>query len=199
MAVNEENRGARKTQTLRMSIVMWKKCRTWYRTADVIISPGERKQKHTIIIWQNCSTRQENLTTIYGLTRINGATNDPPQRIPSPVIKPVVKLIKSFFCQEAGGTVVEVPGCDIKVKVRQDSSGGKTINVMNDDADSTYGSNSWMTLSNLNTEKSLVENAEEGKERSHGSLWCVCCIVLSMLSYSASRGLTEDSGHRQDQ
>lgn len=41
---------------------------------------------------------------------------------------------------------------------------------MNDDAGSTYGSNSWMTLSNLNTEKSLVENAEEGKEKSHGSL-----------------------------
>lgn len=29
---------------------------------------------------------------------------------------------------------------------------------------STYGSNSWMTLSNLKTEKSLVEKAEEGRK-----------------------------------
>lgn len=41
MAVKEENKGARKTQTLRMSMVMWKKCRTWYRTAEVIINPGD--------------------------------------------------------------------------------------------------------------------------------------------------------------
>lgn len=40
MAVKEEKRGARKTQTLRMSMVMWKKFRTWYRAADVIIRPG---------------------------------------------------------------------------------------------------------------------------------------------------------------
>ncbi len=47
MAVKEENKGARKTQTLRMSMVMWKKCRTWYRTAEVIISPGEREERET--------------------------------------------------------------------------------------------------------------------------------------------------------
>lgn len=45
MAVKEENKGARKTQTLRMSMVTWKKCRTWYRTAEVIISPGEREER----------------------------------------------------------------------------------------------------------------------------------------------------------
>lgn len=43
MDVKEENKGARKTQTLRMSMVMWKKCRTWYRTAEVIISPVREK------------------------------------------------------------------------------------------------------------------------------------------------------------
>ncbi|TNN76604.1 hypothetical protein EYF80_013056 [Liparis tanakae] len=41
------------------------------------------------------------------LTWINGPTNDPPQRIPCPVVKPVVKLIESFFCQEAGGQTEE--------------------------------------------------------------------------------------------
>lgn len=45
MAVKEENKGARKTQTLRMSIVMWKKCKTWYRTAEVIISPEKTKHR----------------------------------------------------------------------------------------------------------------------------------------------------------
>ena len=49
MAVKEENRGAKKTQTLRMSMVMWKKCRTWYRTAEVIISPGEREEMEVFI------------------------------------------------------------------------------------------------------------------------------------------------------
>lgn len=51
-------------------------------------------------------------------TWINGTTNDPPQWIPCPVIKPIMKLIKPFFCQEAGGTVVEVPEDYIKVKLR---------------------------------------------------------------------------------
>lgn len=46
--MKEENKGARKTQTLRMSMVMWKKCKTWYRTAEVIISPGEREQRHGV-------------------------------------------------------------------------------------------------------------------------------------------------------
>lgn len=40
------------------------------------------------------------------------------------------------------------------------------------DRSSTYGSNSWMTLSNLKTEKSLVENAE-GKAH-NGSMNCGC-------------------------
>lgn len=43
-------------------------------------------------------------------TWINGATNNSPQRIPSPVIKPVMKLVKSFFCQETSCTVVEISG-----------------------------------------------------------------------------------------
>ena len=49
-------------------------------------------------------------------TWINGATNDPPKRIPCPVIKPVVELVKSFFCQEAGRTVVEVPEGEMKAR-----------------------------------------------------------------------------------
>lgn len=49
MAVKEENKGARKTQTLRMSMVMWKKCRMWYRTADVIISPSEGQDREKLI------------------------------------------------------------------------------------------------------------------------------------------------------
>lgn len=48
IAVKEENKGARKTQTLRMSMVMWKKCRMWYRTAEVIISPGETEQRRGV-------------------------------------------------------------------------------------------------------------------------------------------------------
>lgn len=43
-------------------------------------------------------------------TWINGATNDSPKWIPCSVIKPVVELIKTFFCQEAGCAVVKVPG-----------------------------------------------------------------------------------------
>lgn len=49
-------------------------------------------------------------------TWINGATDDPPERIPCPVIKPVVKFIKSFFCQEAGRTVVEVAEGETRVR-----------------------------------------------------------------------------------
>ena len=40
-AVNEEKRGARKTHTLRTSMVMWKKCMTWYKIADVTIKPAK--------------------------------------------------------------------------------------------------------------------------------------------------------------
>ena len=111
-----------------------------------------------------------------------------------------MKLVKSFFCQEAGGTVVEVPGDEIKVKVRHsiDEEQHLTINC---DTSRTYGSNSWMTLSNLKTENSLVENAEKGTSTQWIQMfifnhhrdryrWCVSEL---------SRGLTEDSSHRQDE
>lgn len=52
MAVKEENKGAKNTQTLRMSIVMWKKCKTWYSRADVIISPAEAEEKRYIGTWR---------------------------------------------------------------------------------------------------------------------------------------------------
>ena len=41
-------------------------------------------------------------------TRIDGATNDPSQRIPSSVVEPIVKLVKSFISQKFGCAVVEV-------------------------------------------------------------------------------------------
>ena len=61
----------------------------------------------------------------------------------------------------------------------------------------TYGSNSWMTLSNLKTEKSLVENAEEkGKHIDQ----CVQFVLReSMALCMGSRELTEDASHRQDE
>ena len=46
--VNEENSGAKKTHTLRISIVTWKKWSTWYNTADVTIRP-ERKWKALLL------------------------------------------------------------------------------------------------------------------------------------------------------
>lgn len=46
----------------------------------------------------------------------------------------------------------------------------------NQDRSSTYGSNSWMTLSNLKTEKSLVENAEE-KEK-HTMDQCITVVLV---------------------
>lgn len=66
--------------------------------------------------------------------------------------------------------------------------------------DKTYGSNSWMTLSNLKTEKSLVENAEEKKKHMVGpdvrSVFNIRVIILLSLW---NWGLTKDSSHRQDE
>lgn len=134
---------------------MWKKCKMWYRTAEVIISPGETEQRErcsskfwisgnkgklctwstlTSLFWtlfwvawyETTQNKVSKPTLIYLYcpvifccfipTWINGATNDSPQRIPCPVIKPVVKLIKPFFSQEAGRTVVEVPENEMKVR-----------------------------------------------------------------------------------
>lgn len=77
-----------------------------------------------------------------------------------------MKLIKSFFCQEAGRTVVEVPEGERTVMAGRyfKEENLSTIGGNDHDRCSTYGSNSWMTLSNLKTEKSLVENAEERGE-----------------------------------
>ena len=44
------------------------------------------------------------------LTWVNGTADDSPQRIPCPVIKPVMELVETLLSQEAGGTVVEVSG-----------------------------------------------------------------------------------------
>lgn len=59
----------------------------------------------------------------------------------------------------------------------------------------THGSNSWMTLSNLKTEKSLVEKAEEEFDKiksTHGEF-----VILVVRSESGK--LTEDRGHREDE
>lgn len=40
IVVKDENKGARKTQTLRMSMVMFKSQQRWYNAADVTIKPG---------------------------------------------------------------------------------------------------------------------------------------------------------------
>lgn len=92
----------------------------------MIISPGERERDGFKRVPLLASTSQNEVSelTLYCAigfvlylipTWINGATDDPPQRIPCPVVKPVVKLIKSFLCQEAGGTVVEVPAGERRV------------------------------------------------------------------------------------
>lgn len=150
MAVKELNNGARKTQTLRMSMVMWKKWRTWYRTAEVIISPVKRENRGRrdkrcisadeggLYTWSTLTSpflyphtqRLVQLSKYFSLTPtwINGATNDPPERIPCPVIKPVVELIKSFFCQEAGRTVVEVPEGEMKARGEALLWGAKSFN-----------------------------------------------------------------------
>lgn len=44
MVVSDEKRGARNTQTLRISIERWKKLRTWYKAADVTIKPEKGNQ-----------------------------------------------------------------------------------------------------------------------------------------------------------
>lgn len=49
-------------------------------------------------------------------TWINCTSNDSTQRIPCPVIKPVMKLVKAFFCQEASCTVIKVPENEMEVK-----------------------------------------------------------------------------------
>ena len=41
-------------------------------------------------------------------TWVDGSPNDTSQRVPGAVIKPIVKVVEAFFCQEASGTVIEV-------------------------------------------------------------------------------------------
>lgn len=82
-----------------------KGCSSQLCRAYTLSTPIEKSSQHTFIC-------------LLIPTWINGATNNSPERIPCSIIKPVVKLIKSFFCKEAGGTVVEVPEVEVKVKVK---------------------------------------------------------------------------------
>lgn len=70
-----------------------------------------------------------------------------------------MELIKAFFCQKTSRAVVKVPG-DETVRC---FSGVLSVSTMDTSGGTTYGSNSWMTLSNLKTENSLVEKAEREK------------------------------------
>lgn len=42
------------------------------------------------------------------LTWINCSSNDSSQRVPGPVIKPVMEFIKSLFSQEPGSPIIKV-------------------------------------------------------------------------------------------
>ena len=41
-------------------------------------------------------------------TRVYCPSNDPPERVPCSVVKPVVKAVETFLSQELGRSVVEV-------------------------------------------------------------------------------------------
>lgn len=72
----------------------------------------------------------------------------------------------------------------LKVRWRRDitlKEGNLLYLGNNHDTSSTYGSNSWMTLSNLKTEKSLVENAEEKEKRMDQCITFVFSIRETML------------------
>lgn len=56
-----------------------------------------------------------------------------------------------------------------------------------------------MTLSNLKTEKSLVENAEEKEKHMDQYVTRVFSVRELMLLRRGNRELTEDSSHRQDE
>ena len=45
---------------------------------------------------------------VFKQTWIDGTTNNPTEWIPCSVIKPVVEVVKSFFSEKLGGSVVEV-------------------------------------------------------------------------------------------
>lgn len=45
----------------------------------------------------------------FSCTGIDGASYNPPKWIPSPIIKPVMEFVKTLFCQEASGPVIEIP------------------------------------------------------------------------------------------
>lgn len=55
MTVREEKRGARKTQTFLMSIVMFRKFRKWNRQLAVTISPGEGSGCQNSDVWTDKS------------------------------------------------------------------------------------------------------------------------------------------------
>lgn len=43
------------------------------------------------------------------LTWVNCSSNDSAQRVPGPVIKPVMEFIKPLLSQEPGGAIIKVP------------------------------------------------------------------------------------------
>ena len=49
-------------------------------------------------------------------SRIDGSSYNTTQRIPSSIIEPVVKIVKSFLSEKAGCSIVEVAGKEREVK-----------------------------------------------------------------------------------
>lgn len=65
---------------------------------------------------RNCSITYKYLISVnffketpVPLTWINCSSNDSSQRIPGPVIKPIMEFIKSLFSQEPGSPIIKVP------------------------------------------------------------------------------------------
>lgn len=115
-------------------------------------------------------------------TGIDGASDDSAERVPRTIIEPVVKLVKSLLSQETSGAVIEIP--EFRGKERHNQSindAWETSSYLRSSicvCVETYGSNSWMTLSNLNTEKRRVEKAAQREtDRERGvKTWSGCGI-----------------------
>jgi hypothetical protein len=60
--VKLEKRGARNTHTLRISIVMFRKCRAWYSIAEVTIKPKGNRKK--IIIFGSLLKEMKNIAKL---------------------------------------------------------------------------------------------------------------------------------------
>ena len=105
-------------------------------------------------------------------TRVDSATYDSTQRVPSSVIEPVMETVETFSSKKLCCTEVEVP-IMYKITFNAQTHACPCIGILAETPvhinrwtcscthTQTYGSNSWMTLSNLITANNLVEKATE--------------------------------------